>query len=148
MLSTSLIFQCAMAAYPCNTMLQGCCLGLISLLRGRPYGNMDVFQTNPPAGVEACLDSQLQLVATDQHSTAAQLTQVLHDLQVVVGLHCITDDVVKTFQSLGVCLDVCCDAVLAVEVEGTLRDLCVWRSHSANVSVSNQMMQVSAAGAV
>lgn len=80
--------------------------------------------TDSLAWVKTSLDCQLQFIAADQHCSTAQLAEVLHDLQVVVGLHSITNDVVQALKSLLVRCDVGCDAVLAVQVEGTLRHLC------------------------
>jgi hypothetical protein len=71
------------------------------------------------------LDSHLELIPTDQHCPAAQLLQVLHDLEVVVGLDCVANDAVQAVQGCLVGLEVGCDAVLAVQVEGGLRDLWV-----------------------
>lgn len=48
---------------------------------------------------------------------------MLHDLVVVVGLDCIANNVVQALQGSLVGLEVSSDAVLAVQVKGTLRDL-------------------------
>ena len=67
-----------------------------------------------PGGVKACGDCALQLIARDKHSAAAQVLQVLHDDEVVVGLDGIANDAVQPLEGSSIGLKVLSDGFLAV----------------------------------
>lgn len=69
------------------------------------------------SGIKSGMESQPQLISTNKHCTRTKLSQMLQNLQVIVGFDSIPNDRAQPLQGLLVGLEVPGDLGLTVEIE-------------------------------